>query len=183
VVFVTAFDEFAIKAFKLNAVDYILKPLCIEELIQSVERLKAQLHFRSFTRNKISQLSALAQISQKELTQKITLKSLNHVEVVEFKDIYAIEGQGNYCRVSFNKGGAAKDMVTSNLISYFEDLLPRNAFYRVHKSYLINCMHIESITSGESYYVDVKNNLKIPVSRRRFSDFIAFLKKNSFYGG
>lgn len=178
IIFVTAYDEFAIKAFKLNAVDYIQKPICIEELEDAISKLHERISYRSFIKYKDHQLDTVEQIANREDLQKITLKSLNHIEIVDFKAIYAIEGQGNYCRICFSKDGVNKEITTSNILAYYEELLPKDLFYRIHKSYLVNCLQIESIISGESSSVMLKNKDKIPVSRRRYPDFIRFIKEN-----
>lgn len=181
IIFVTAYDEFAIRAFKLNAVDYIQKPICIDELAEAIDKLKKRIGYQLFIKYKDQQKNVVEQIIAKEQPRKITLKALNHVEVVDFRDIYSIEGQGNYCRICFSKAGTNKDIITSNIIAYYEELLPKDIFYRVHKSYLVNCNQIDNIISDENYYLQMKNKEKIAVSRRRYPDFIRFLKENDFY--
>jgi len=183
IIFVTAYDEFAIKAFKLNAVDYIQKPIRIPELLDAIKKLRERIEYKQYARYKEYEINAVKQIATKELPQKIVLKSLNHTEIVDFKDIYFIEGQGNYCKISFNKSGVEKEIVTSGLINGYEELLPAWTFYRVHKSYLVNCKHINDIKSDDkySYAVVMKNNCKLLVSRRRLAGFIQFLKENNFY--
>ena len=181
IIFVTAYDEFAIKAFKLNAVDYIQKPICIEELEDAILKLRERISYKSFVKNKDHELDTIEQIANKEEAHKIALKSLNHIEIVDFKAIYSIEGQGNYCRICFNKAGADKEITTSNILAHYEDLLPRELFYRVHKSYLVNCQQIADILTGDNYTIVLKNKDKVPISRRRYPDFIRFLKENKLH--
>jgi two-component system, LytTR family, response regulator len=183
VVFVTAYDEFAIKAFKLNAVDYILKPIIIDELIYSVKKLKEKIVYKQFTDRNKHEAEVLKEIIHRKAPHRITLRSQNHVEIVNFKDIYYLEGQGSYCKVSFNKDGINKEIITSSVIAYYEELLPTELFFRVHKSFLLNCMHVSSIISDEHYHAVIKTKEKIPVSRRRYSEFIGFLKENNFHLG
>jgi two-component system, LytTR family, response regulator len=184
IIFVTAYDEFAIKAFKLNAVDYVLKPVNIDELNDAVARLKEKVCYKHILKHNDQQISALRQIINKEEPQNITLKLLNHLVVVDFRDIYSLEGQGSYCKISINKDGKNKEVVSSSTLSYYEEILPPGLFYRVHKSYLINCMQISEIVADDNhYYILLKNKEKIPISRRRHSDFIRFLKENSIYSG
>ena len=181
IIFVTAYDEFAIKAFKLNAVDYILKPICIEELGEAIVKLRERISYRQFVKFSDHQINAVKQIANKEPPRKITLKSLNHVDVVDFKDIYSIEGLGSYCKIFYNKSGANKEITTSNIIAYYEEILPADLFFRVHKSFLVNCMHIKDIIFGDNYSVVIKTLEHIPISRRRYGAFINFLKENNFY--
>lgn len=181
IIFITAYDEFAIKAFRLNAVDYLLKPVSINDLADSMMKLRYRINQRLFDKYNDTIINVVKQILHKQCHQTITLKALNHIEVVTFVDIYSIEGLGSYCKICFNKAGVLKEIITSCNISYYEDLLPAELFYRVHKSYLINCMHIEDIVADETHYILVKCNQKIPVSRRRYSHFISFLKTNNFF--
>jgi len=180
IIFVTAYDQFAIRAFKLNAVDYILKPVDIDELANAITKLKEKLKFKNYNENNEQQLKVIKQIANKEKQHKITLKALNHVEIVDFKDIYFIEGQGSYCKICFGKTNSDKEIIISNTLSDYEELLPMDMFYRIHKSYLINCMHIKEIFNENTCEVLIKNKNKLPVSRRRYSGFIDFLKTNDF---
>lgn len=181
IVFVTAYDEFAINAFKLNAVDYVLKPICIDDLLESVQKLRERIEYKLFAKNSEYQIGVLKQIAKKEPPQKITLKSLNHVEIVDFKDVCYIEGQGSYCKVCFNKAGRGKVIITSSIIAHYEEILPSRLFYRIHKSYLVNCIQIADIVTDDNYSIIMKNEDKLPISRRRFTDFINFLRENNFY--
>ncbi len=181
IIFVTAFDQFAVKAFKLNAIDYMLKPICIDELSDAVVKLKAKLKLKSLQLGNDYQLSVLKQIASQEKLHKIALKGLNHIEVIDFKDIYFIEGQGSYCRFCYRKKEIDTEMIVSNTISEYEELIPSDIFYRIHKSYLVNCQHIWSILNNETCEVVTTNKVNLPVSRRRYSGFIDFLKENYYY--
>lgn len=179
VVFVTAYDEFAIKAFKLNAVDYILKPIDIDELTEAVERLKHKINYKQ---NAIpDQGETFKQIAAMEKYNKITLKTFNQIEVVNFKDIYFIEGKGSYCTVYFNKSGNDRQITISNTIADYEELLPKDMFYRIHKSYLLNCSYIKDIIAADVYEVLLNSKNRLPVSRRRYGSFIDFLKENQLF--
>jgi two-component system LytT family response regulator len=178
VVFVTAYDEFAIKAFKLNAVDYILKPIDIDEVSDAVARLKEKVNYRVKAQPQYDHSETFKQIATKEKYNKITLRAQNQIEVVDFKDIYFIEGQGSYCRVYFNKSNTDREITISNTIADYEELLPMDLFYRIHKSYLLNCSHIKEIIATDVCEVLIKSKNRLPVSRRRYASFIDFLKEN-----
>lgn len=180
IVFVTAYDQFAINAFKINAVDYIKKPICIEELANAVHKLEDRITYRDL-KDKQIEISAVKDIVHKQQPQRIVLKALNHIEIVDFSCISTLEGQGNYCKICFEKNGLQKEIITSNVIAYYEELLPREYFFRVHKSYLINCKQIEHIVNDDSCSIILKNREKVPVSRRRYADFIRFLTDNKLY--
>ncbi|MCD6010846.1 MAG: yehT 1 [Flavipsychrobacter sp.] len=182
IVFVTAYDEFAIRAFRLNALDYILKPIDIDELATTIIKLEERVFYKGVVKNNDNPSDVLRQITNKEQPTKLAIRSLNHLEVVDFSDISYIEGQGSYCKISFVKSGENKSLTTSNVIAYYESLLPPQLFYRIHKSYLANCHQIAEIIINGTYSLYLKNKEKIPISRRRYNDFIGFLKENSFYG-
>lgn len=179
-VFVTAYDEYAIRAFKLNAIDYILKPICIDEIEGTISKLRERMGYKAINNDAAHQLKTLKQIAQKEPQNKIVLRALNNIEVVDLRNISYIEGKGSYCKVFFNKEESIHEITMSTIISEYEEMLPKDVFYRIHKSYMINCNHISKITHDHQYEVILKNNIAIPVSRRRHADFIAFLKQHNF---
>ena len=181
VVFVTAYDDYAIKALRLNAVDYILKPISINELRNAIERLKDRLKLKKNGRELKSSYSELScDIDTKAKQHKIILKDKNNTEVVYFKDIFYIEAQGSYSRVFFRKFGSVKEITMSWLVTDYEELLPADQFFRIHRSYLINCSHINRILNEEVNYVLLNNEFKLPVSRRSYTPLIDFLKINDF---
>ena len=181
VIFVTAYDEYAIKALRLNAVDYLLKPISITELKNAVARLIDKLHQNKNHIEQIKPYSEIAnEIKDKAKPQKIILKDKNNTEVVYFRDIYFIEAQGSYSKVVFRKNGSSKDITMGWLLTDFEEMLPTDQFFRIHRSYLVNCSHIyKLINEGESYAV-LKNDYKLPISRRNHKPLIDFLKINDF---
>jgi two-component system LytT family response regulator len=181
VIFVTAYDDYAIKAFKLNAIDYILKPISINELKNAVNKLKQRLKVKKLlaTANpSYTDISSL--VSNKTKSQRITLKDGNNIEVIEFNDIFFIEAQGSYSRIMFMKDNEVKEITMSNSLSDYEELFPKETFYRIHKSYLINCMHVKKILKDEVSQVIIRDHT-LPISRRRFTPLLEFLKSNDFY--
>lgn len=177
IVFVTAYDQYAIKAFRLNAVDYILKPIDIDELKNATAKLVEKISLKR-TISDTSYLELYEQISKKADSRKIRLSSTNHSFLVDFNDIYFIEAQGSYSRIVFTDGHATQEIIMSNPSSDYEDLLPSNMYYRIHKTYLINCLHISKFISEHTYFVLIKNEFRLPVSRRRFQPLKNFLKSN-----
>jgi two-component system LytT family response regulator len=182
VVFVTAYDEYAIKAFKLNAVDYILKPISITELKEAVYKLRERLRYKQIlSEGSIPYIEIANQVTNRLKSQKISLKDNNAIEVVDFKDIYFVEAQGSYVRIMFLKGNDIKEITLSGSLTDYEELMPDEFFYRIHKSYLINCMHVQKILKDEYSQVVMKDNFTLPISRRRFAPLMHFLKSNDYY--
>jgi len=182
VVFVTAYDEYAVKAFKLNAVDYILKPISISELAEAVQKLRERLRYKQLLSEiTVPYMDIANQVTNKLKSQKITLKDNNHIEVVDFKDIYFVEAQGSYVRILFLKGSDIKEITLSGSLTDYEELMPDDFFYRIHKSYLINCLHVIEILKDEYSQVVIRANYTLPISRRRFTPLMQFLKSNDYY--
>lgn len=183
VVFVTAYDEYAIKAFKLNAVDYILKPISINELASAYAKLKERIKYKKILADSnVSYTEISKQVINKVKQQRITLKDNSNIEVVDFKDIYFIEAQGSYSRILFLKDTVIKEIIMASSISDYEELLPSDMFYRIHKSYLINCGHVKQILKDDASHVVLKGKFTLPISRRRYTPLIDFLKCNGFPG-
>jgi two-component system LytT family response regulator len=181
VIFVTAYDEYAVRAFKLNAIDYILKPISINELSSAVSKLKERLHVKQLLHNNYVSFSDLSkQVKDKNKNQKITFRDGSGIEVVDFRDILYMEANGSYSLVLFKKDGGIKELTMSVSLSDYEDLLPTDLFYRIHKSYLINCMHIKKVLKEDISQVVIQGGYHLPVSRRRFPAMLDFLKSNKF---
>ncbi len=182
VVFVTAYDEYAIKAFKLNAIDYILKPISISELAAAVNKLKEKIYYKKLvTEDNALILELGRQIASRPKLQRITLRDNNNIEVIEFKDLLFVEAQGSYSKILFAKEGIQKEVIMSTSIAEYEELLPPDIFFRIHKSYLINCQHIKKILRDDTNYVIMCNEIELPVSRRRYPLLLDFLKTNEYY--
>ncbi len=182
VVFVTAYDQHAVKAFRLNAIDYILKPIDIDEIKGAVEKLGQRVNLkRMISEDNISYSDLLNHITNKAKNHKITLKSINHSEVIDFDDIFFIEAQSSYSRVIFLKNGVVKEMVVSNPLSDYEELLPASLYYRIHRSYLVNCAHVTNLVNDEACNVVLKSEFTLPVSRRRILALRKFLRYNGHY--
>lgn len=177
IVFVTAYDEYAIQAFKLNAVDYILKPINIEDLRKAIIKLRDRILFRRLKNSTPDEYGKLADlINQKKKQNQIILKDKNEVEVVNFKDIVSVTAMGSYAKIAFRKGKQERYIVMSNSISEYEDLLPTDLFFRIHKSHLVNVFYIQSVIKEEQAFAVLNDATKLPIGRRRLTGLIEFLK-------
>ncbi len=180
IVFITSYNEYAIKAFRLNAVDYILKPISINELVSAVEKLKEKVRYKKTIASTNSSYANIADdINDKVMQQRIVLKSLHTTEVVDFRNIYFIEAQGSYSRIVFLKGTVVKEIVMSNPLSDYEELLPSTSFCRIHRSFLINAAVVKDILNEQPHKVILSGGYTLPVSRRRYSTLLDFLKQQA----
>ena len=152
VVFVTAYDEFAVKAFKLNALDYILKPINTDEITTSLYRLREKILFRHYMES-MGNNEPQKQVYGTLPDDKIVLKENNERMVIRFSDILFIEAQGSYSKIFFTDGRSIKEKIASSNIAEYEQLFPDDSFYRVHKSYLVNCRHIHKIIKKDGFNI------------------------------
>lgn len=156
VVFVTAYEHYAIQAIKHNAFDYILKPILPEELQQTIDKIFSdelkQQPYPNFSK-------LLQQLSKEE--EKIAIPTRKGLEYFKLIDIVFIEGQGSYTKMHFTNGEGT--LVTKKLKD-FEEKLASSGFIRVHKSYLINLSQVKGLLKEDGGYVEVTNNKKIPIS-------------------
>ena len=168
IIFVTASDEFAIKAFKFAAIDYILKPYSNEDLTISIQKAKAQI-----TPNK-EQLAVL-QSSLKESNndiQKISLHTSEKIIVIELMDIIYCKSDNNY--TTFFLENKTKILVSKTL-KYYSDMLKEFNFLRVHQSYLINIKCIKEFIKSDGGYLILRDNSNIPVSVRKRNEVVEVL--------
>ena len=182
VVFVTAYDEYAIRAFRLNAIDYILKPIGVHELKNAVSKLKERIKLKqAIGADSTSFTEVSNQVNNRVKQNRIILKDISNTEVVDFKDIYFIEAQSSYSRIVFFKQNQVREMTLSSPLSDYEELLPADIFFRIHRSYLINCAQVKRILSDDAVSVVMQSNQTLPVSRRRYALLLEFLKNNDYY--
>lgn len=160
-VFVTAYDQFAVKAFRFSALDYLLKPIDGKDLKAAVEKAEK----RSWPQTQqLSLLKQQLQNGDKVLPDKIALPYQNGVTFAEIKNVVYCESDNNYTRIHTVDG--SKYMVAKTLGDIQEVLEERN-FLRVHRQYLINLNHIKKYVRGEGNYVILSNNQSIPVARNQ----------------
>jgi two-component system LytT family response regulator len=179
IIFVTAYDEYAIRAFKLNAVDYILKPINIDELVKAVEKLKERVVYRKVVSNGTTghRYNELAQqINLKKKQQQLILRDNNTWETVSFKNVVYVKAMGSYCKIFYTSGGEEHDMLMSRSIAEYEEIFPAEIFFRIHRSYLVNCSYIKKILKDEVLSIQLHDKTILPIGRRRFSDLVLFLK-------
>lgn len=168
IIFVTASDEFAIKAFKFAAIDYVLKPYANEELSEAIKRAKQQLQ-----PNK-ERLDILKQTlnSPNKKPDKISLHTLDKISIVNLDDIIRCESDSN--NTMFYLKEEKKVFVTKTL-KYFADLLKPYGFLRVHQSHLVNLQGISAFIKTDGGYLMLKNGKSVPVSVRKKSEVIEVL--------
>ncbi|GGG99901.1 DNA-binding response regulator [Polaribacter pacificus] len=160
IIFVTASDAYAIRAFKFAAIDYILKPYSPSELEHAIQKATIQIELKK------EQLNVLQQTIQQQHIPptKISLHSLEKIVVVDIQNIIRCEAHNNYTQFFFENG--SKVLVTKTL-KYFADLLKENQFIRVHQSHLVNPNFIKEFIKSDGGYLILQNKESVPVSVRK----------------
>lgn len=170
IIFVTAFDDYAIDAINYCAIGYLVKPVDNQTLIATVIKAVQNIEEKTaLEKNKLLIENIGVQTFQKK---KIVIPSQDGLEFVEISNIVSCEGVDGYTKINLSKG---KSILSSNSIGHFHKLLNAQDFYLIHKSYLINLDCIEKYLNEG--YVVLNNDQKLPVSRNRRSDFLNSLKE------
>lgn len=171
VIFITAFDQYAVRAFKFSALDYLLKPIDPDELVQAVE--KAVHIIQSDFVTQLENLREHLSLDNKS-TKKIIIKTFDNIHLVPVTDIIYCESDGNYTFV--NLAGKNRIMVSSSLKEY-EEMLTGSGFFRVHKSFLINLGSIRRFEKAEGGYVVLEGDVKVPVASRKREQLLEIFEK------
>lgn len=166
IIFTTAYNQYAIEAFKVAALDYLLKPINELELISAVSRVAERIQ-EHYSAKRIEIL--LDNLNQKpQEFQKLLLPSTDGYEFININEIIYCEASGNYTIIhTLNK-----DEIASKQLNMLEKELPESVFHRVHKSYLVNLNHIVQYIKTDGHRVVMINNDEITVASRRREEFL-----------
>jgi len=156
IIFTTAYNEYAIQAFKLSALDYLLKPIVPEELTNAIARLERQ---------KSIQFKALSENIQNENFDKIAVPSGSSLILLKISDILYIKGEGAYSEVLMTD--KTKHLVSRNLKNFEEILLKDKRFLRTHKSYIVNFDEVVAYNKSDGGWLTMKNGSSVPVSSEK----------------
>jgi len=170
VIFVTAFDAYAVEAFRLSVIDYLLKPLEGEDVVRAVQKIKNDINKNENPINtQLRQLERLLLQNSIITESRIGIGMSDKIVFVNIPDILYCEATGSYTNVYLNNG---KKMVASKLLGEFESQLSNHKFYRIHHSYLINLNRIKEFQRHDGGYVIMENNKQLEVSQRKRRDFL-----------
>lgn len=165
VVITTAYNEFAIKALKNEAIDYLLKPIDSDDLKETIKKIKRH-SSKMVSSTKIEEV--LLNFNAKFDQKKITINTDGKLVFLDADDILYVESDGNYSTIVVEHG---QNIVLTKKLKEMNDILPENQFFRIHNSYIINLKKIKEFIKNEGYVV-MESNHKIPVARQRKSDFL-----------
>ena len=171
VIFTTAYDQFAIKAFKFSAIDYLLKPIDIRELQQAVEKAAVKEERESFNEKMQVLLSQLQSAARPE---RIALPVGEAMQFFHTDEILRCESDSNYTHISLTNG---KKITVAKTLKEVEESLRGTDRYRIHQSHLVNMNHISKVVKGEGGYVVMKDGTTLTISRNKKEAFLESFRK------
>jgi two-component system LytT family response regulator len=172
VIFITAFNHYAIKAIKFSAVDYILKPINVNEFIEAVNKVMQKRSNTMFRGNE--NIKALLENLRTAVPSRLAIPTSDGMEYLNPKEIIRIEADRSYSW--FYLAGGRKILVSKNL-KEFQDLLSDRHFFRPHNSYLINLKYVKKYVRKEGGYIEMQDGSEIPVSRNRKDMFLVHMAR------
>ncbi|MCC6412264.1 MAG: response regulator transcription factor [Saprospiraceae bacterium] len=173
IIFVTAYEEYALRAFEFSAVDYVLKPIDPEDLKRAVGRLKPGKSALD-TKQRIEVLQQNYNPNAPNAFEKIGISGVDGVHFVRLADIVRLEAEDNYTHFLLKDG---ERITASRTIKAFEDTLIRLNFVRVHKRHIVNMNYMKTYIRGEGGYLILENGESIEVSRRKKSAVLESVRR------
>lgn len=170
VIFVTAYDYYAIDAIKFSAPYYLLKPVKIEELKEAVEKAKNELE-SIITPHPIDN----SIFNNPGKIKTITIRSHQGINIIELCELIFLQADNSYTTFMLKSG---EKIVSSKPLKEYEDMLQNRGFFRTHKSYIVNLLYVSSISKSEGDYVVMKSKDKVPLSVRRKETFTQILEES-----
>ncbi|QNK61430.1 response regulator transcription factor [Pedobacter sp. PAMC26386] len=175
VVFTTAYDQYALKAIKANALDYLLKPIDIDELKETVEKASRLIRLFDQESDRNERLKNLAiNLADRSEIRKLSLPNGQGYTLIDLNEIIHIEADSNYSIFHLDN---REKITVSKVLKDYEEILPENQFIRIHKSSIVNLNYLKEYNSKNGLEVLLKNGEKIAVSRRRASIFAEKVKQ------
>lgn len=172
VIFITAYDHYAIDAFRFSAVDFLLKPIDPEELMRAVKKVQ-DLHQKNQLQTQLEVLLAnLSTTTQAD--KKIVLKDAESIHVLRIEEIIRCGAEGSYTRFSLSDG---REILVSRNLKEYEKLLDSFGFFRAHHSHLVNLQHIRRFDKSDGGTIVMTDKSSLPVSSRRKEALLKHLSR------
>lgn len=170
-IFVTAYDHYAMKACQYSSIGYIMKPINPADFVEAVRRIRPTNLLK--LNERLELFSTYAQNPNPNTFEKIYISATDGFYFFNLKDIVRLEGDDNYTYVYLNNN---QKITSSKTIKYYEDMLSQHNFFRVHKKHIINLNYMRKYVRGEGGHVIMQDDKNIEVSRRKRPHFVAKLK-------
>ncbi len=163
IIFTTAYEQYAVKAFKVSAVDYLLKPIDIDELKTTVQRIEKEMNMA---------WKEAMQRFREESHKKLVIPHQSGITFLEESEIICLEANRNYTEIHIKKD---KKIMVAKTLGDFEDLLTSSSFFRAHRSFIINLQALEQWVNKDGGYLLMSNQLRVPLARNRREKFFKLI--------
>jgi two-component system, LytTR family, response regulator len=171
-IFITAHNEFAIKAFKYSAIDYLLKPVEEDLFDEAIERALLHQNKDEINENLQTLMHNMAAITD-PMAMKVCINNIHGFSIINSNDILYCEADSSYTKFKLSNGTT---ILSAKTLSEFESILDQNQFFRIHRSFMINLTHIKEYIKGNGGHVIMQNGVELEVSRRKKDEFISKFK-------
>lgn len=172
VIFTTAYDHYALKAIKHNAIDYLLKPIDADELQEAVAKAERKRLNPTESFEKIERL--LNDITNSKKSRKLLVSTMEGISFIEPNNIVRLEADSNYTNIYTDDG---RKFITSKTLKDYEDNLEHAIFFRIHHAHLININFIDKYLKGNGGFITMSDGITLEVSRRKKMELLNLLSK------
>ncbi|MBE9577511.1 LytR/AlgR family response regulator transcription factor [Flavobacterium proteolyticum] len=161
IVLVTAYENYAVKAFKYNVLDYVMKPISIEDIVLASNKAISRIEEKEiFDNSKVLEM----QINNLEYSSFITISSIDKIDIIKKNEILFCKSDGRYTTFYLKN---EEEYVACKNIGEYENILTDNCFFRIHQSYIINLDFVVSVNKKSGYYCEMINGARLPIAKRR----------------
>lgn len=174
VIFTTAYEKYAVQAFRFSAIDYLLKPIDADDLVDAISKMSVKKPTDEFSRKLETLLDNIEQLKQYTPPKKIIVPTINGFELLSVIDIIRCQSDVNYTTIFLKD---KQKLVAAKTLKEFEEMLAEYNFFRVHNSHLVNLAYVKSYNKGKGGSVSMIDNSEIEVSTRRKDDFMKKLSE------
>lgn len=172
VIFVTAFDNYAIKAIKYSAVDYLLKPVGVDDLCSAIARVKEKPGANELAEQMKILLNNVGFLQASQ--QKMAIPTITGLTFVPLQNVLRLEAKGSYTKIFLT---TSETILATRTIKEYEEVLPESLFFRIHHTHIINLSHVEKYEKGRGGMVLMEDGSAIEVAVRRREEFMRKLLK------
>ena len=169
VVFITAHNDYAIQAFRYSAVDYILKPIDIGDLISAVNKVS-----QSVSHDHLLDINVLLDNIKTDVPHKLAIPSSSGYEYINVNEIIYLEADRSYCMFYLTN---KRKIMVSRCLNDYQQILDDRMFFRIHHSFLINLQHVKSLSRKDGGFVEMTDGSQIPIARRKKEFFNEAMKR------
>ncbi len=170
IIFVTAYNDYAIQAFKLSAVDYILKPVDVLELKSAIEKAKKNIESKSIN----NRLDDLKRVFQQLSLNKMVLEVPKGILFVSHDDIILFEADGMYTKVYMKNNES--QLICKPMKHFVDQLEGKPIFYKPHRSFLVNLKYIKELSKKDGFHLIMENNKTIPIAKEKKDEFLQIIQ-------